>query len=179
MKVILLEKFRKLGQVGDVVEVKNGYARNFLIPNQKAIQANKESIRSFEEKRGDLLAQSQKNEKEANELSEKIKNKIIVIIKQSADDGRLYGAVTTSEISEGLNKLAETNIDKKQVVVTTAIKSIGFYQVELDLGEGVFAPIYLNVARSEGEAQEIEKKFLSGEITLGSFILDRDKRKAS
>jgi len=178
MKVILLEKFRKLGQVGDIVEVKNGYARNFLIPNSKAIQANKDSIRDFESRKSELLEQSNKKEQEANKLAEKIKNKIVVITKQAADDGRLYGSVTNSEIAEGLNKISDTKIDRKQVIISILIRSVGFYQIDIDLSEGVFAPIYLNVARSEGEAAEIEKKFISGEVSLGAFAVGNDKKKA-
>lgn len=178
MKVILLEKFRKLGQVGDVVEVKNGYARNFLIPNQKAVQATKSAVADFESRKSELLAQSHKKEEAAKVLSDKIKNKIVVVVKQASEDGRLYGAVTNTEIAEGLQKASEVKIDKKQVVISISIRSIGFYQIDIDLGEGVLSSVYLNVARSEGEAEEIEKKFLSGEISLGALSLENDKKKA-
>ena len=180
MKVILLEKFRKLGQVGDIVEVKNGYGRNFLIPNQKAIQANKQSIKDFEAKRAELIAASQNKEKEAAKLAEKIKNKIVTILKQSSDDGRLYGSITNSEISDSLVKITGVELNRKQINISVSIKSIGIYQIEAELGEGVFAPIYVNVARSQSEAEETEKKFLSGEITLGAISLDaNDRRRAS
>jgi large subunit ribosomal protein L9 len=175
MKVILLEKYRKLGAVGDIVEVKNGYARNFLIPNSKAVQATKSNIEDFEARKEELLKISKKNEDAASKLADKIENKIVATIKQAADDGRLYGSVTTKEISDYLNKAASENIDKKQITISTSIKFLGVYQVEVDLGEGVLANIYVNVARSEGEAEEIEARFLKGEIPLGPLSSEDDK----
>jgi large subunit ribosomal protein L9 len=177
MKVILLEKFRKLGQVGDVVEVKNGYARNYLIPNHKAIQANKTNVAEFEAKKSELILQSQNKEQLARNVAEKIKNKIVTITKQASDDGRLYGSITNNEISEQLTAKTEENINRKQVHFSVSIKSIGIYQIEIDLGEGVFTSVYVNVARSESEAEEIEKKFLSGDISLGALSLDMKDRK--
>lgn len=177
MKVILLEKYKKLGQVGDVVEVKNGFARNFLIPEQKAVQATKQAVKEFEAKKAELIEQSKEKEKQANVLAEKIKNKIVPIIKQASDDGRLYGSVATSEISEGLNKETGENIERKQINIPSTIKSVGFYSIDIDLGEGVEVQVYANIARTETEAQETEKKFLSGEISLGSVTLG-DKQAA-
>ena len=169
MKVILLEKYRNLGSVGDVIEVKNGYARNFLLPNGKAVQATKQNILSFEEKKAELLEKSKKKEAEAKKVAEKIENKVYSVIYSASDDGRLYGSVSNSDISDKINHVVSTDISRKQIHLTTAIKSLGIYQVEVDLGEGVIANIYLNVSKSEGEASEMEDKFLKGKIGLGSI----------
>ncbi len=166
MKVILLEKYKKLGQVGEVINVKNGFARNYLIPNAKAVQATKSNVASFEAKKSEFIEQSNKKEEEAQKLAKKINDKIVAVIKQAGDDGRLYGAVNSSEITEGLNKVAGTEISRKQIILNYSIKIIGFYNIDIDLGEGVFAKILLNVARSEGEAEENAKKFKSGEAQL-------------
>lgn len=166
MKVILLEKYKKLGEVGEVIQVKNGFARNYLIPNNKAVQATKSNIAEFEAKKSELLEQSKKNEQEAQKIASKIKGKIVNVIKQAGDDGRLYGAVNSSEIAEGLNEVSSVEISRKQVILNYSIKFIGVYEIEIDLGEGVFGQIYLNVARSEGEAEENARKFKAGEIQL-------------
>ncbi len=165
MKVILLEKYKKLGQVGEVIDVKNGFARNYLIPNGKAVQATKANIADFDARKAELLEESKKKEEVANKLSSKIKGKIINIIKQAGDDGRLYGAVHSNEIADELKKLG-SDITRKQVILNYSIKFIGIYEIDIDLGEGVFSSIYMNVARSEGEAEESSKKFKSGEIQL-------------
>lgn len=179
MKVILLEKYRKLGEVGSVVDVKGGYARNFLIPNNKAVRATKDNIADFEAKKAELIKQSEKKEAEAKKIAEKISEKIVPIIKQAGDDGRLYGSVTTSEISEELNKLAGTEISRKQITVNTAIKFLGFYQVVVDLGESVIADIFVNVSRTESEAKEIEEEFKKGKIGLGPLKTQEEGNKKS
>ncbi len=168
MKVILLEKFKNLGEVGELVEVKSGYARNFLIPNRKAVFATKQNIVDFESKKAELQEQSKKREAEANKIADKIRNKILAVIKQAGDDGRLYGAVNSSDVVIELKKETNIEIDRKQVTISTAIKFVGFYQVYVDLGEGVSAQIYVNVARGEAEAEEQKNKFLTGKIKLGS-----------
>jgi len=172
MKVILLEKYKKLGTVGEVVDVKNGFARNYLIPNGKAVQATKPNISSFVARKTELLEQSKKNEEEANQLAKKVKGKIVPVLKQAGDDGRLYGAVNSSEIAEGLNKIVATELARKHVILNYSIKFIGFYQIDIDLGEGVFTDIFLNVARSAGEAEERAKKFKAGEIQLATSTTD-------
>jgi large subunit ribosomal protein L9 len=179
MKVVLLEKYKKLGAVGEVVEVKSGFARNFLIPNGKAAQATASNITHFESMKAELTAESKKKEEAALKLAGKIKDKIVNVVKQAGDDGRLYGAVNSSEISDGLNKIAGTEISRKQVILNYSIKFIGVYQIDVDLGEGVFGEVYLNVARSEGEAEENAKKFKSGEIQLTTVNTDLTAKAAS
>lgn len=167
MKVILLEKYKKLGEVGSVVEVKGGYARNFLIPGEKAVQATKENIADFEAKKADLVAQSKKKEDEANAVAIKLSDKIVTVLKQASDDGRLYGSVSTSEIADQATKIAGIEVSRKQVTLNTSIKFLGFYQVEVDLGEGVVANIFANISRTESEAKEAEGKFQKGKLDLG------------
>jgi len=173
MKVILLEKYKKLGDVGETIEVKNGYARNYLIPNGKAVQATKTNVVKFESRKAELLEISKKKEQEAQKIAAKIKGSVVNVIKQAGDDGRLYGAVNSNEIAEGLNKAAKTaNISRKQVILNYSIKFVGVYEIDVDLGEGVFGEVYVNIARSEGEAEETAKKFKSGEVKLTTVNSD-------
>ncbi len=172
MKVILVEKYKKLGNVGDQIEVKGGFARNFLIPNGKAIQATKSNVTLFEEKKAELMEDSKKKEAEAQKLAKKVKDKIVNVVKQAGDDGRLYGAVNSAEIADGLNAICGTDISRKQVVLNYSIKFIGVYQIDVDLGEGVLTEIFMNVARSEGEAEENARKFKSGEMQLTTANTD-------
>jgi large subunit ribosomal protein L9 len=172
MKVVLLEKYKKLGEVGEVVDVKNGYARNYLIPNAKAVQATKTNVAKFEARKAELLEKSKLKEEEANKVASKIKGSIIAVIKQAGDDGRLYGAVNSSEIADGLAKIAKTPITRKQVILNYAIKFAGVYQIDIDLGEGVFGEVYINISRSEGEAEEVARKFKSGEVKLTTVNSD-------
>lgn len=172
MKVIMLEKFKKLGEVGNVVEVKNGYARNFLIPSKKAIQATKSNIADFESKKAELIKISEEKESEAIKLSKKIDRKIVLTVKQAGDDGRLYGSVTNTEIATAIKEKTSVEIDRKQIIINSAIKFLGFYKIEVDLGEGVEASVIVNVARSEAEGSELEAKFEKGKIDLGPLNLE-------
>ncbi len=169
MKVILLEKYKKLGEVGDLVEVKSGFARNYLIPNEKAIQATKDNISYFEDKKAELVKQSKANEAEAQKAAKTIENRIVTVIKQAGDDGRLYGSVSTGEIAEELNKNVSEEITRKEVTLNTSIKFLGFYQAQIDLGESVVANVYVNVSRTESEAKEVEEKFNKGKISIGAL----------
>lgn len=177
MKVILLEKLRNLGEVGEVVDVKSGYARNFLVPNRKASIATKQNQTEFEAKKAELISLSKKREAEANKIAEKIKNQIVPSVKQAGDDGRLYGAVSSADIANELNKVAGTQIDRKHIIISSAIKSIGFYQIYVDLGEGVNTNIFVNVARSESEAQDQKAKFEAGKIKLGAIAAETSLQK--
>ncbi len=177
MKVILLEKLKNLGEVGEVVEVKSGYARNFLVPNRKASIATKENKVQFESKKAELIALSKKREDEANKVVEKIRNQIASIVKQAGDDGRLYGAVSSADIATEINKVTGAQVDRKTIVISTAIKFVGLYQVYVDLGEGVNTQIFVNVARSESEAEEQKNKFTAGKIKLGAAEAESPQQK--
>jgi large subunit ribosomal protein L9 len=174
MKIILKEKYRKLGEVGDVIDVKSGFARNFLIPTGIAVQATNQNIKDFESRKSELIEISKKKEAEAEKVSKKISDNFVIAVKQASDDGRLYGSVATSEIADSLNANSDTDINRKQITISTAIKFLGIYQVEVDLGEGVLANVYVNVARSEAEAKEAEEKFKKGKISLGPLV-DKDE----
>jgi large subunit ribosomal protein L9 len=143
MKVILTERFRKLGEVGEVVNVKNGYARNFLIPNQKAIQATKTNIADFESRKVELRKASEEKRAAAEKVAAKIEGVFVTLVKQAGDDGRLFGSVTSQEIAEETAKTSKQEVTRKQIILNAQIKYLGIYQIDVDLGEGVFAKAFL------------------------------------
>ncbi len=152
MEVILLEPIKKLGKIGDIVTVKNGFGRNFLIPNHKALRATEENKKVFEDKKVDLELKHNRVKAEAEVLVEQINGKIITVIKQSSDDGRLFGSVSNKEIA----KLISDNfapISYLHVMLHDPIKSVGVHKVEIVPYGDVRAEMLVNVARSETEAQ--------------------------
>lgn len=173
MKVILLEKFKKLGDAGSVVEVKSGFARNYLLPNNIAAQATRDNIAYFESKKAEITAKSSERAVEAEKCKSSINAKVVSVIKQAGEDGRLYGAVSATDIAEKVNEIASAEITRKNVVINTPIKAIGVYKIVVELGEGVQAEIFANVARGEAEAEDIATKFQAGELELGSLVATR------
>jgi large subunit ribosomal protein L9 len=163
MKVIITERFKNLGEVGEVVTVKNGYARNFLIPNKKVIAATKDNVAYFESRKDELKKASEVKQKEAEVIAKKLEGVFATIIKQAGDDGRLFGSVSSSEIADSTNAKAKTTITRKSVIISTPIKYIGIYPITVDIGAGVFAKVNVNISRSEAEAEEARAKFLRGE----------------
>ncbi|MDW4548487.1 50S ribosomal protein L9 [Defluviimonas sp. D31] len=152
MQVILLERVAKLGQMGEVVKVKDGYARNFLLPQGKALRASEANIQSFESRKTQLEAQNLETRKEAEKVSEKLDGQIFVVIRSASDAGALYGSVTPRDASEAATEAGFT-VDRKQVVLTRPIKELGLHEVEVVLHPEVSATIKLNVARSAEEAE--------------------------
>ena len=151
MQVILLQRVGKLGQMGDVVTVKDGYARNYLLPQKKALRANKENLSQFESQRAQLEANNLELKKEAEAVAEKLDGKSFVAIRSAGDTGQLYGSVSTRDISEAVTAGGFT-IDRRQVVLDRPIKTLGVHPVTVALHPEVVAKIKLNVARSEDEA---------------------------
>ena len=151
MQVILLQRIGKLGQMGDVVTVKDGYARNFLLPQKKALRANKENLAQFQSQRAQLEANNLELKKEAEAVAEKLTGKSFVAIRSAGDTGQLYGSVSTRDISEAVTAGGFT-IDRRQVVLDRPIKTLGVHPVTVALHPEVVAKITLNVARSEDEA---------------------------
>ena len=152
MQVILLERVAKLGQMGDVVEVKPGYARNYLLLQGKALTASKENIESFEAQKAQLEARNLETKKEAEALAERLDGQKFVVIRQASDGGNLYGSVSTRDAAivateEGFS------IDRKQVLIRQPIKTLGLHELEVHLHPEVEATIVLNVARSIEEAE--------------------------
>ena len=152
MQVILLERVAKLGQMGDVVDVKSGYARNFLLPQGKALSASAANIAQFEEQKAQLEARNLETKKEAEELAAKLDGQQFIVIRSASDAGALYGSVTTRDAADAATENGFT-LDRKQVVLTGPIKHLGVHSVSIVLHPEVTAEINLNVARSPEEAE--------------------------
>ncbi len=152
MEIILLERIGKLGQMGDVVHVKDGFARNFLLPQGKALRATKSNMKRFEEERAQLEARNLELKNEATAVSEKVDQTSYIIIRQAGDTGQLYGSVSTRDIADAVTA-GGCSIDRGQVLLDRPIKTLGVHPVRLSLHPEVQASISVNVARSEDEAE--------------------------
>ncbi|MDX2483432.1 50S ribosomal protein L9 [Antarcticimicrobium sediminis] len=152
MQVILLERVAKLGQMGDVVDVKSGYARNFLLLQGKALTASKANIESFEAQKAQLEARNLETKKEAEALADKLGGQQFVLIRQASDGGNLYGSVTTRDASDVATEEGFT-LDRKQVIIRLPIKTLGLHEVEVHLHPEVVVTVELNIARSPEEAE--------------------------
>jgi large subunit ribosomal protein L9 len=152
MQVILLERVAKLGQMGDVVDVKPGFARNYLLLQGKALTASKENIASFETQKAQLEAQNLETKKEAEAMADKLGGQQFIVIRQASDGGNLYGSVTTRDAADVATEEGFT-LDRKQVIIRSPIKVLGLHEVEVHLHPEVMVTISLNVARSPEEAE--------------------------
>ncbi|KMW56547.1 LSU ribosomal protein L9p [Candidatus Rhodobacter oscarellae] len=152
MDVILLERVAKLGQMGDVVSVKEGYARNFLLPQNKALRASQANIANFEAQKAQLEARNLESKKEAEDMAGRIDGQQFIVIRSASDAGSLYGSVTPRDAAEVATD-GGFSVDRKQVILTAPIKELGLHDVIVRLHPEVEAGIQLNVARSEEEAQ--------------------------
>ncbi|MFY0648059.1 50S ribosomal protein L9 [Sulfitobacter geojensis] len=152
MQVILLQRVAKLGQMGDVVDVKPGFARNFLLPQGKALSASKANIEAFEGRKAQLEAQNLETKAEAEAMSAKLNGHQFIVIRSASDAGALYGSVTTRDAADAATAEGFT-VDRKQVVLTAPIKELGLHDVSVVLHPEVEATIQLNVARSVEEAE--------------------------
>ena len=157
MKIILLEKVEKLGSLGDQVEVKNGYARNYLLPTGKALRATEENIKYFEEKASDIKKKNDNDVKEANKFLDKIIGKTFIVIRQAGENGQLFGSVTTRDIANLLKDDGIDQINKNQVSLIEPIKALGIVDVKVNLHAEVSTTIKINIARTEEEAELQEK----------------------
>ncbi|SIN88906.1 50S ribosomal protein L9 [Vannielia litorea] len=152
MQIILLERVAKLGQMGEVVNVKEGYARNYLLPQGKALRANEANIARFEGEKAQLEARNLETKKEADALAEKLAGQQFVVIRSASDAGALYGSVTPRDAADAAT--AEGfSIDKRQVALARPIKELGLHEVHVNLHPEVEVTIILNVARSTEEAE--------------------------
>ncbi len=157
MEVILLEKYRKLGNIGDVVDVKNGYARNYLIPQDKALRATKSNKEVFEAKKAEIKKEFDKKVQSASSVQKALQNKHILIIKQASEDNRLYGSVSSNEIVKAIKEQLSQDVLRSAVDMNIQIKYLGVYDVLLNLFADVSVVVKLIVARSKEE----EAKFLA------------------
>jgi large subunit ribosomal protein L9 len=152
MQVILLERVAKLGQMGDVVDVKPGYARNFLLPQGKAQTASDANIANFEAQKAQLEARNLETKKEAEDLAARLDGQQFIVIRSASDAGALYGSVSTRDAADAATE-AGFSVDRKQVALIKPIKDLGLHDVMVTLHPEVSATIQLNVARSPEEAE--------------------------
>lgn len=152
MDVILLERIAKLGQMGDVVRVRPGFARNYLLPQGKALRANKANMARFEKERAQLEARNLERKTEAEQVAEKLSGQSFVIIRAAGDGGQLYGSVSTRDIADILTENG-FSLGRNQVNLNNPIKAIGMHTVEIGLHPEVEVSITVNVARSPDEAE--------------------------
>jgi large subunit ribosomal protein L9 len=152
MQVVLLERVEKLGHIGEVVKVKDGFARNYLLPKRKALRATKANLAFFDTQRVQLEARNLERRKEAEQIGEKLKGKIFVLLRQAGDRGQLYGSVSPRDVSDAVSA-GGFSIARTQVPIDRAIKSIGIHEISVVLHPEVRVPIGINVARTEDEAE--------------------------
>ena len=159
MKIVLLERINKLGQMGDIVDVRSGYARNFLLPQKKALRATKDNIDYFKEQKSILEAKNLENKKEAESAKTIIDGKSFILIRSASDTGALYGSVSSKDINE-IVTADGIEISKNQINLEKPIKELGIYKISVRLHSEISSEIFINVARSIDEAklQEIGKK---------------------
>ncbi len=170
MEVILLERIEKLGQMGDVVAVKPGYARNYLLPARKAMRATKENLAVFETQRQQLEAENLKRRDEAQQVADKLDGLKVVIIRSAGESGQLYGSVNARDISDAVTEGGFT-IQRNQVVLERPVKTLGLFDLRIRLHPEVDATVTANVARSDEEAAEQQR--------LGRAILSAEAEEAA
>ncbi|HTY70721.1 MAG TPA: 50S ribosomal protein L9 [Alphaproteobacteria bacterium] len=151
MDVILLERIERLGQMGDVVKVKPGFARNYLLPQKKALRATKENREYFEKQRAQLEAQNLTRRQDAEKVSSKLDGISVIIIRQAGEFGQLYGSVTTRDIATAITAAGFT-VDRRQIMLDVPIKTLGLHKTRVALHPEVTVSVTLNVAPSEEEA---------------------------
>lgn len=156
MQVILLERIGRLGQMGDVVKVKDGYARNFLLPKGKALRATKANLTHFESQRAQLEAQNLELKKEAEAVTQKLNGQSFVALRQASEGGQLYGSVSTRDIAEIVTEGGFT-VGRNQIDLERPIKTLGQHSVKIILHPEVTASIAINVARTMEEAERLAR----------------------
>lgn len=152
MEVVLLERVEKLGQMGDVVRVKDGYARNFLLPQKKALRATKDNLAQFEQQRVQLEARNLERRQDAEQVVGRLEGQTFVLLRQAGESGQLYGSVSGRDIAEAASA-GGFSLERRQVVLDQPIKTIGLHPVRIVLHPEVSVTITINVARSEAEAE--------------------------
>jgi large subunit ribosomal protein L9 len=169
MKVILLERVEGWGSLGDVVNVKDGYARNFLLPRQKALRANAANLKVFEGQRADIEARNAQAKEAAGKAGEKLDGTSYVLIRQAGESGQLYGSVSGRDVADAIN--AEGGkVERSMVVLDKPIKTLGLHQVKVRLHAEVPITVTLNIARSTDEA---ERQARGEDVVNAQFEEDR------
>lgn len=171
MKVILTEKITKLGNIGDTVEVKTGFARNYLLPNGKAMRWTRENVALFEAKKAELQARQDAAKKTAESNVDAVKNAKLYMIRQAGDTGQLYGSVSTRDIARMLKEVANVNIESAQVLLGNPIKSIGAFDTKIALHPDVIVPVKVYVAQTQ---DEIEALVAGKVLTFGTKKVEEE-----
>lgn len=153
MQIILLERIEKLGAIGDVVTVKDGYARNYLLPNKKALRSNEANRKLFEANRAKIEADNAARRADAEKVAGSVDGAKVVLIRQASNAGQLYGSVSVRDIVEALHEAGHTSVSKAMVVLERPIKSLGLFSVRVNLHPEVAVTVEANVARSPDEAE--------------------------
>ncbi|MDA0654332.1 MAG: 50S ribosomal protein L9 [Proteobacteria bacterium] len=162
MELILLERVEKLGQMGDVVRVKDGYARNYLLPRKKALRATAQNRTAFEARRGELEQANAGLRSDAETAARVLDGKVCVLLRQASDSGHLYGSVNARDIAAAAGKTGVA-VDRQQVLIDRAIKALGVHPVRIRLHPEVLTMVNVIVARSEAEAEVQRDAFLRGQ----------------
>jgi large subunit ribosomal protein L9 len=170
MQIILLERVEKLGTMGDVVTVKPGYARNFLLPTGKALRANKANLAKFEAEKAELVARNDQAKGEALKVAKDLEGAAVSIVRAASEMGQLFGSVNARDIATALVE-AGHNVDRRQIVMDKAIKTLGLIDMRVNLHAEVAVSITLNIARSLEEAQT---QLASGKAVIASELLDEE-----
>lgn len=161
MDVILLERIKYLGEMGAIVSVKPGYARNYLIPTKKALRANEENKAYFLARKAELEAVSAEKLLEAKEVYAIIDKNFITIIRQAGEDGKLFGSVSPRDITENISNTFKQSICHSKILVGNPIKYMGIHEVTVNLHADLHATMYINVSRTINESEEAKKEFLA------------------
>lgn len=170
MKVVLLERVENLGAIGDVVTVKDGFARNYLLPRDKARRATEKNLKAFEIERAAIEARNDKNKADAQLIADKINGETYVMIRQAGETGQLYGSVAGRDVAEVV-RASGANVTRSQVVLNTAIKTLGVHEVLVRLHAEVSATVKMNIARS---AEEAERQAKGEDVIRAQFNEERD-----
>ncbi len=170
MKVVLLERVENLGAIGDVVTVKDGFARNYLLPRDKARRATEANLKAFELDRAAIEARNEKNKAEAQKVADKIDGQTYVMIRQAGETGHLYGSVAGRDVAEAV-QAEGGKVERSQVVLNTAIKSLGVHEVLVRLHPEVTATVKVNIARS---AEEAERQARGEDVIRAQFNDERE-----
>jgi large subunit ribosomal protein L9 len=169
MKVILLERVERLGALGDVVKVKDGFARNFLLPRSKALRANTASLKVFEERRGEIEANNVKARDAASKSGDRLDGSSYVMIRQAGESGQLYGSVSGRDVADAVNA-GGGKVDRAMVILDKPIKSLGVHAVRIRLHPEVTVTVSVNVARSRDEA---DRQARGEDVIASQFEEDR------
>ena len=172
MKVILTEKITKLGNIGDTVEVKTGFARNYLLPLGKAMRWSRENVALFEAKKAELQARQEAARKSAESNVDAVKNAKLYMIRQAGDTGQLYGSVSTRDVARMLKEVANVAVESAQVLLGAPIKSVGVFDTKIALHPDVIVPVKIYVAQTQ---DEIDALVAGKVLTFGTKKVDEEE----